>query len=192
TPNRYGCPLDHALTPSSTKAGQCLFSQVTLNTGTYPQVAVSSHGHSALVTPGGSGVVLEIEVTKPSTANLVRSASLSGGVVTVAVDTTQCPPGVSPTSSSTTNPCPLTMVPGFVGSVLITGLTAKNSANNALFNGVFTVSVTSNNTFRSEEHTSELQSRENLVCRLLLEKKKIIYNRLPTRPLSSCLHSSCP
>src|SRR6266511_2863626 len=27
---------------------------------------------------------------------------------------------------------------------------------------------------RSEEHTSELQSRENLVCRLLLEKKKRI------------------
>src|SRR5690606_41773889 len=29
-------------------------------------------------------------------------------------------------------------------------------------------------TARSEEHTSELQSRENLVCRLLLEKKKVI------------------
>src|SRR5436309_14094094 len=29
---------------------------------------------------------------------------------------------------------------------------------------------------RSEEHTSELQSRENLVCRLLLEKKKNIKN----------------
>src|SRR5690606_41429661 len=28
------------------------------------------------------------------------------------------------------------------------------------------------NEIRSEEHTSELQSRENLVCRLLLEKKK--------------------
>src|SRR5690606_40942574 len=28
---------------------------------------------------------------------------------------------------------------------------------------------------RSEEHTSELQSRENVVCRLLLEKKKISY-----------------
>src|SRR5690606_40130476 len=28
------------------------------------------------------------------------------------------------------------------------------------------------NEARSEEHTSELQSRENLVCRLLLEKKK--------------------
>src|SRR3712207_8593317 len=29
---------------------------------------------------------------------------------------------------------------------------------------------------RSEEHTSELQSRQYLVCRLLLEKKKQIYN----------------
>src|SRR6266498_5812742 len=29
--------------------------------------------------------------------------------------------------------------------------------------------------FRSEEHTSELQSRPHLVCRLLLEKKKQIY-----------------
>src|SRR5690606_41273500 len=33
---------------------------------------------------------------------------------------------------------------------------------------------------RSEEHTSELQSRENLVCRLLLEKKK---KRTPTEPI---------
>src|SRR5688572_31577981 len=30
------------------------------------------------------------------------------------------------------------------------------------------------NEMRSEEHTSELQSQSNLVCRLLLEKKKII------------------
>src|SRR2546430_5730523 len=33
-----------------------------------------------------------------------------------------------------------------------------------------------NNFFRSEEHTSELQSQSNLVCRLLLEKKKITNN----------------
>src|SRR5690606_41613673 len=32
---------------------------------------------------------------------------------------------------------------------------------------------------RSEEHTSELQSRENLVCRLLLEKQKITTNISP-------------
>src|SRR2546430_13084317 len=31
---------------------------------------------------------------------------------------------------------------------------------------------------RSEEHTSELQSQSNLVCRLLLEKKKKKYIRL--------------
>src|SRR2546430_5718186 len=38
---------------------------------------------------------------------------------------------------------------------------------------------------RSEEHTSELQSQSNLVCRLLLEKKKTsLYRRpLPTHHL---------
>src|SRR2546430_6950485 len=36
---------------------------------------------------------------------------------------------------------------------------------------------------RSEEHTSELQSQSNLVCRLLLEKKKrISSNTLPLTP----------
>src|SRR2546430_10989690 len=37
---------------------------------------------------------------------------------------------------------------------------------------------------RSEEHTSELQSQSNLVCRLLLEKKKKITRR------SNCLHTA--
>src|SRR3712207_7308196 len=34
---------------------------------------------------------------------------------------------------------------------------------------------------RSEEHTSELQSRQYLVCRLLLEKKKLLYARSSSR-----------
>src|SRR2546429_6242333 len=34
--------------------------------------------------------------------------------------------------------------------------------------------------FRSEEHTSELQSRLHLVCRLLLEKKKRMQMQSPT------------
>src|SRR3712207_7962319 len=39
--------------------------------------------------------------------------------------------------------------------------------------GAFTSSVSKNTDYvRSEEHTSELQSRQYLVCRLLLEKKK--------------------
>src|SRR2546429_1341919 len=44
---------------------------------------------------------------------------------------------------------------------------------------------------RSEEHTSELQSRLHLVCRLLLEKKKNtktchIYSRLPALGVRQC------
>src|SRR5690349_22675146 len=38
---------------------------------------------------------------------------------------------------------------------------------------------------RSEEHTSELQSRRDLVCRLLLEKKKKNQYQLPNRPHTS-------
>src|SRR5947209_12318001 len=47
------------------------------------------------------------------------------------------------------------------GSAVVTG-TSVSSATDTRFPG------------RSEEHTSELQSRQYLVCRLLLEKKKII------------------
>src|SRR4051812_49673596 len=50
--------------------------------------------------------------------------------------------------------------------------TADPVTSVALVNGrpSLTISVTK---LRSEEHTSELQSHVNLVCRLLLEKKKI-------------------
>src|SRR2546427_2622083 len=39
---------------------------------------------------------------------------------------------------------------------------------------------------RSEEHTSELQSQSNLVCRLLLEKKKHIHCTPPSQPPTPC------
>src|SRR3712207_7098849 len=42
--------------------------------------------------------------------------------------------------------------------------------------------------FRSEEHTSELQSRQYLVCRLLLEKKKITPLALGRRALGDEAH----
>src|SRR5256885_5715881 len=45
---------------------------------------------------------------------------------------------------------------------------------------------------RSEEHTSELQSPCNLVCRLLLEKKKAVRHGLPSYYLhTSVIPSTC-
>src|SRR2546430_10395805 len=43
-------------------------------------------------------------------------------------------------------------------------------------------------TARSEEHTSELQSQSNLVCRLLLAKNK---QQPAAASISSCYHSEC-
>src|SRR5260370_23576703 len=45
--------------------------------------------------------------------------------------------------------------------------------------------------FRSEEHTSELQSHLNLVCRLLLEKKKKKPSRIHHAPDPRCTATSC-
>src|SRR5258708_9910100 len=42
---------------------------------------------------------------------------------------------------------------------------------------------------RSEEHTSELQSPDHLVCRLLLEKKKQKHSYGPVRPVGT--HQPC-
>src|SRR5690606_41520272 len=41
-----------------------------------------------------------------------------------------------------------------------------------MYHIAFNIKEENEDEIRSEEHTSELQSRENLVCRLLLEKKK--------------------
>src|SRR2546428_9197879 len=44
--------------------------------------------------------------------------------------------------------------------------------------------------FRSEEHTSELQSRSDIVCRLLLEKKKKQQHLIIHRPIPGISHVS--
>ena len=133
--NPYGCALGNAIN-KTTKAGQCLAAQATLNTGIYPQIAMSTHGHLALVTPGGSGVVRGVNVTKPSTSNVLASSTLTAGLVTVTIDTSGANSGQT-----------LSLVPGNAGTVLIAGVTPGSTANNALFNGVFNVSVTSSTTF---------------------------------------------
>src|SRR5690606_40739771 len=59
--------------------------------------------------------------------------------------------------------------PGTGGSAMSAATSAGAAPRNARVPWVDVVV----SAVRSEEHTSELQSRENLVCRLLLEKKKI-------------------
>src|SRR2546430_13085980 len=49
---------------------------------------------------------------------------------------------------------------------------ADRVLNEALVEGMRIVGIDFRDGIRSEEHTSELQSQSNLVCRLLLEKKK--------------------
>jgi len=140
------CALGLAINPASNQFGQCLYSQITLNTGQYPQIANTPHGHTAIVTPGGSGVVRGVDVTSQSSANVITSATLTAGLVTVTIDPTQCPPGVPQTTPpGSTDKCPLLMVPGNAGTVLITGLPKGSNGTN--FNGTYTVGVLSSNTF---------------------------------------------
>src|SRR3712207_8737555 len=66
----------------------------------------------------------------------------------------------------------LTRIELLVLTITITMVLAGEMINTAI---EFAIDATTNY-YRSEEHTSELQSRQYLVCRLLLEKKNnIIY-----------------
>jgi hypothetical protein len=117
----FGCPLDHTINLSSTKVGQCLYAQVSLNTGSYPQIAMAPHGHLAFVTPGGSGAVQGIDVTKISSSVGITSVSLVSSIVTV------------------TTSAPHNLNPGNPGTVLIAGVTS--TSGNTQFNGAFPVSA---------------------------------------------------
>jgi hypothetical protein len=114
--NSFGCLGD---TPPAKSPGPCVYAQVTLNTGIYPQIAVAPHGHLAIATPGGSGVALGIDVTKASTSVGISTVSLSSGIVTV-------------TTSSAHN-----LNPGNPGTVLIEGV--KSASGKTIFNGAFPV-----------------------------------------------------
>src|SRR5258708_30775466 len=59
-------------------------------------------------------------------------------------------------------------------SIVAWSLSSKSKITSSLFFGQssFSIAATNPGKTRSEEHTSELQSPDHLVCRLLLEKKK--------------------
>jgi DNA-binding beta-propeller fold protein YncE len=108
-------------------APPCVFAQVTLNTGQFPQVALLPHSHLAVVTPGGIGIASGVDVTKASASSTISNVSLTSGLVTV---TTTAVHGLSP---------------GNPGTVLILNV-PKGSANQTDFNGAFTVQSVINST----------------------------------------------
>src|SRR5690606_39919228 len=59
------------------------------------------------------------------------------------------------------------------GDLAVAGLVDVRGARAMPFRAVERTVAPGGGVARSEEHTSELQSRENLVCRLLLEKKNL-------------------
>src|SRR5271167_4256876 len=125
--NPYGCF-------TATGTAPCLYAQVTLNTGAYPQVAMAPHGHLAYISPGGSGALQGIDVTKKSASAYISTLTLAAGIVTA---TTTASNG---------------LVPGNSGTVLITGVPAPGAAGSANpttanFNGVFNVAAISDTAF---------------------------------------------
>src|SRR5690625_5486414 len=59
---------------------------------------------------------------------------------------------------------------------IIAGAEKRKTCQNGKFQGIIPKTAPCGS--RSEEHTSELQSRGHLVCRLLLEKKKATDNKI--------------
>jgi hypothetical protein len=130
--NPFGCPLATSPPQNGAPNGECLYAQVTLNTGQYPHVAMAPHGHLAFVTPGGSGVLQGVDVTKASSSATISSLTLAAGIVTV---TTTAANG---------------LVPGNSGTVLIAGVPGPGTAANtttANFNGAYNVSAVSDTSF---------------------------------------------
>jgi hypothetical protein len=125
----FGCIND---TATNKNPGPCVFAQVTLNTGAYPQVAMAPHGHLAFVTPGGQGSLQGVDVTKGSASAEIQSLTLAAGIVTV---TTTASNG---------------LVPGNSGTVLISGVPGPGTSGNsttANFNGVYVVTALSDTSF---------------------------------------------
>src|SRR5262249_22471008 len=120
----------------------CIFSQVTLNTGAYPQIAMADHGHIGYVSPGGSGVVKGVDLTAPSTSKTLDSVTVTAGIATATVSN-----GLTLTG----------LVPGIPATVLISGvpnLPASGSTPAANLNGVFSVNLVSSTSFAYAVNTT--------------------------------------
>src|SRR5207237_6003947 len=96
-----------------------------------------------------SGGTLELNYISNTAAKFSGSMLLNGGTLFY------FPNSATPLTQSVT------------GNTFVTG-----GHNDVIGSGTGTLTLAMGTNVRSEEHTSELQSHLNLVCRLLLEKKK--------------------
>src|SRR3712207_6896312 len=74
-----------------------------------------------------------------------------------------------------------------IDSMAFVDLRVRASVGGTPRRSTVSVSVMPSRRLRSEEHTSELQSRQYIVCRLLLEKKKLCIADADTQPLIATL-----
>src|SRR5437867_725637 len=115
-----------------------------------PATAVSATGMPSYVTPGGAPSSAKAKRCKPAGApsTAFGTGSAQSGVGPSANRVTRAPAGAATSTMTRRPPAPSSRRTDLMASV---ARTAR----------------------RSEEHTSELQSPYDLVCRLLLEKKKL-------------------
>src|SRR5690554_7435424 len=82
---------------------------------------------------------------------------------------------------------PENMVPDGFQAILRDG---ERTGHDGITNAVTIVEQLGRQGIRSEEHTSELQSRPQLVCRLRLEKKNGMWDNTSMQKVASTMHCS--
>src|SRR5690554_7478276 len=167
---------DPALTVLSVVRSRRRFSALCLGASLLLSVG-SALGLEAAVTryypaaPTGIGYIAEVALTGMSTAAIVWSGLLArtGAQFSGPVRAAQAAVAALPLLASVVGS---TLGSGPVGAVASLGAAAFSALAWLVATTAATATAALLDQIRSEEHTSELQSRPHLVCRLLLEKKK--------------------
>src|SRR5690606_40422560 len=147
------------MTKTSTSCGSPICSAIAANTGTNKAAEAVLEANSVKKIINADTAIMTIISGAEDSALATVSPSTKDAPDTFKIVDSAIPP---PNSMST----PQSVLSDTCFHDTKPKLTTAAAADKAI---TASVSVISN---RSEEHTSELQSRENLVCRLLLEKKK--------------------
>src|SRR5260370_10953139 len=123
----------------------------------------------AILSPGSGGALNKNQTVNPTflVSFLVKNFTFAQPGTTSDINTTTTGPNGKPNEGH---------IHVFVDNAYVTIWTSTNGIPLTLSIGTHTVRGMPFVLVRSEEHTSELQSHLNLVCRLLLEKKNRPYH----------------